>query len=240
MSKASPKTALVTGGARRVGAAFTRALAARGYRVAIHYRSGAAEARAVATEVGGGAQAYPADLAQAGAAAALVAEVARDMGPLDVVVNSASNFYKVPFREVTEELWDEVLAVNLRAPFFIAQSAAAVMREGGSIVNMADLAAFETWPEYMPHGISKAGVVQMTRALARELAPRIRVNAIAPGLVLAPEDMSDAEAERYAASTPLRRNGSPADVVRALEYLIDAPFVTGDVLFVDGGRHVRI
>jgi pteridine reductase len=240
MSKASPKTALVTGGARRVGAAFTRALAARGYRVAIHYRSGAAEARAVAAEVGGGAQAYSADLAQPGAATALVAEVARDLGPLDVVVNSASNFYKVPFREVTEELWDEVLAVNLRAPFFIAQSAAAVMREGGSIVNMADLAAFETWPEYMPHGISKAGVVQMTRALARALAPRIRVNAIAPGLVLAPEDMSDAEAERYAASTPLRRNGSPADVVRALEYLIDAPFVTGDVLFVDGGRHVRI
>jgi pteridine reductase len=162
------------------------------------------------------------------------------MGPLDVVVNSASNFFKVPVREVTEALWDEVLAVNLRAPFFIAQAAATVMRDGGSIVNLADLAAFETWPDYVPHGISKAGIVQMTRALAREFAPRIRVNAIAPGLVLAPEDMSDAEATRYSASTPLRRNGTPADVVRALEYLIDAPFVTGDVLFVDGGRQIRM
>jgi len=239
MSHAATRTALVTGGARRVGAAFTRALAARGYRVAIHYRSGAADARALAADVGGGAQVYAADLAQPGAATALVAEVARDMGPLDVVVNSASNFYQVPFREVTEALWDEVLSVNLRAPFFIAQAAAGVMRDGGTIINMADLAAFETWPDYVPHGISKAGIVQLTRALARELAPGIRVNAIAPGLVLAPEDMSDAEAERYAASTPLRRNGTPADVVRALEYLIDAPFVTGDVLFVDGGRQVR-
>jgi len=239
MSNAATRTALVTGGARRVGAAFTRALAARGYRVAIHYRSGAADARALAADVGGGAQVYAADLAQPGAATALVAEVARDMGPLDVVVNSASNFYQVPFREVTEALWDEVLSVNLRAPFFIAQAAAGVMRDGGTIINMADLAAYETWPDYVPHGISKAGIVQLTRALARALAPGIRVNAIAPGLVLAPEDMSDAEAERYAASTPLRRNGTPAEVVRALEYLIDAPFVTGDVLFVDGGRQVR-
>jgi pteridine reductase len=230
----------VTGGARRVGAAITRALAARGYRVAVHYRSDAAVASALVAEVGGGARTYPADLAQPGAPAALVAQVARDMGPLDVVVNSASNFFKVPVREVTEALWDEVFAVNLRAPFFIAQAAATVMRDGGSIVNMADLAAFETWPDYVPHGISKAGIVQMTRALAREFAPRIRVNAIAPGLVLAPEDMSDAEATRYAASTPLRRNGTPADVVRALEYLIDAPFVSGDVLVVDGGRQIRM
>jgi pteridine reductase len=190
--------------------------------------------------VGGGAQTFRADLVESGAGAGLVAEVARELGPLDVVVNSASNFFKVPVRDVTESLWDETFAVNLRAPFFIARAAAAVMREGGCIVNMADLAAFETWPDYVPHGISKAGIVQMTRALAREFAPRIRVNAIAPGLVLAPADMSEAEAQRFAASTPLARNGTPGDVVRALEYLIDAPFVTGDVLVVDGGRHIRI
>jgi pteridine reductase len=240
VSDPTPRTALVTGGARRVGAAFTRALAARGYRVAIHYRSGAADARAIAADVGGGAQTFAADLAAPGAGAALVAEVAREMGPLDVVVNSASNFFKVPVRDITESLWDETFAVNLRAPFFIARAAAAVMRDGGSIVNMADLAAFETWPDYVAHGISKAGIVQMTRALAREFAPRIRVNAIAPGLVLAPEDMSEEEARRYAASTPLARNGTPADVVRALEYLLDASFVTGDVLVVDGGRRVRV
>lgn len=240
MSTAAYRTALVTGGARRVGAAITRALAARGHRVAIHYRSGADEAQALATEIGGDARIYAADLAVPGAPKALIRQVASDMGPLDVMVNSASNFYKVPVLDVTEAQWDDVFAVNLRAPFFLAQAAAGVMRDGGCIVNMADLAAFETWPDYVPHGISKAGIVQMTRALARQFAPRIRVNAIAPGLVLAPEEMSEAEAVRYATSTPLARNGSPQDVVRALEYLIDANFVTGDVLFVDGGRHVRI
>jgi pteridine reductase len=240
VNPATPRSALVTGGARRVGAAFTRALAARGYRVAIHYRTGAEEAEQLAVDLGNDARCYAADLAAAGAPAELMRQVVADFGPLDVLVNSASNFFKVPVEDVTEPLWDEVFAVNLRAPFFLAQQAAGVMRDGGCIVNMADLAAFETWPDYVPHGIAKAGIVQMTRALARQFAPRIRVNAIAPGLVLAPEDMSEAETVHFARSTPLARNGTPQDVVRALEYLIDATFVTGDVLFVDGGRHVRL
>jgi pteridine reductase len=234
------RIALVTGGARRVGAAFSRALAARGYRVAIHYHTGAGEAERLAAELGGAARCYAADLAAPDAPADLIRRVSADLGGLDVLVNSASNFFKVPLADVTEPLWDEVFAVNLRAPFFLARQAAEVMRDGGCIINMADLAAFETWPDYVPHGIAKAGVVQMTRALARQFAPRIRVNAIAPGLVLAPVDMTPAEAAQFAKSTPLARNGAPQDVVRALEYLIDASFVTGDVLFVDGGRHVRI
>ena len=240
MSAAPGRTALVTGGARRVGAAFSRALAARGYRVAIHYRTGEDEAEQLAAELGGGARCYAADLALPDAPTELIRRVSAELGPLDVLVNSASNFFKVPLADVTEALWDEVFAVNLRAPFFLARQAAGAMRDGGCIINMADLAAYETWPDYVPHGIAKAGVVQMTRALARQFAPRIRVNAIAPGLVLAPEDMSAGEAAQFAKSTPLARNGAPHDVVRALEYLIDASFVTGDVLFVDGGRHVRI
>jgi pteridine reductase len=230
----------VTGGARRIGAAIVRALAARGYEVAMHYNSGAAEAEALVRELDGAATAYQADLAASGAARSLVMQVNRDKGALDVVINSASNFLAVPVRDVTEAQWDDVMAVNLKAPFFISQAAAEVMSDGGCIVNMADLAAFETWPDYVPHSIAKAGVVQMTRTLARQFAPRIRVNAIAPGLVLAPEDMPAAESAAYARSTPLRRNGVPEDVVRAVEYLIDAPFVTGDVLFVDGGRRVRV
>jgi len=136
-------------------------------------------------------------------------------------------------------VWDDVFALNLRAPFFASQAAAARMTDGGAIVNLADLAAFETWPGYVPHGISKAGVVQMTRALARTLGPRIRVNAVAPGAVLLPETWDEGAAERLASTTPLRRLGSPADVVRAVLYLLDADYVTGETLIVDGGRHVR-
>jgi pteridine reductase len=238
MNEVRGRVALVTGGARRIGAAIVRALAARGYQVALHYNSGAAEAQALALQLGGRATTFQADLSIASAATALVHEVTRELGPPHVVVNSASNFLQVAVDDVTEAQWDEVMAVNLRAPFFISQAAARVMGSG-CIVNIADLAAFETWPEYVPHGIAKAGLVQMTRTLARQFAPRIRVNAIAPGLVLAPEDMSDAEAAGYARSTPLARNGTPDDVVRAVEYLIDATFVTGDVLFVDGGRRIR-
>jgi pteridine reductase len=133
-----------------------------------------------------------------------------------------------------------MFATNLRAPFFLAQAAAPYLeRANGAIVNIADLAAFETWPAYVPHGISKAGVVQMTRALARVLGPRVRVNAVAPGAVLLPDDWTDEDAARLAGTTPLRRIGSPADVVAAVRFLIEADFITGETIIVDGGRHVR-
>src|SRR5690606_17276082 len=133
-----------------------------------------------------------ADLADADAPAALVREVASTCGRLDVLVNSAANMLRTPVGAVTVGQWDEIFTLNLRAPFFAAQAAAGVMGEGGLIVNIADLAAFETWGGYIPHGMSKAAVVQMTRALARSLAPAIRVNAIAPGVVLLPEGWEDA------------------------------------------------
>lgn len=237
------RVALVTGAGARVGQAIAVALGGRGMRVAVHYRGSAEGAEATCTAIraaGGEAHAFQADLAEPDAPAQLVDAVAAHFGALDVLVNSAAVMVRTPVGEVTPAEWDAMFAVNLRAPFFCAQAAARAMGEqGGVIVNLADLAAYETWPAYVPHGISKAGVVQMTRALARTLAPRVRVNAVAPGVVLLPEGWDEAASERLRSTTPLARHGSPEDVVRAVLYLLDADFVTGDVLLVDGGRHVR-
>ena len=224
-----------------MGAAVARALAGRGYRVALHYNASRQDAEQVAAEIGGGACTFGANLAEPSAPAELIANVVRDCGSLAVLVNSASNFIRTPLDTVTPAEWDEIFAVNLRAPFFLALEASRHMTAGGGgcIVNMADLAAFETWPAWIPHGAAKAGIVHMTRALARQLAPHVRVNAIAPGVVLLPEHTSADASARLASTTPLGRHGSPDDIVRAVEYLLDATFVTGDVLFVDGGRHVR-
>ena len=236
------RVALVTGAGHRVGRAIAVALGAREMCVAVHYRGAEAGARETARDIvaaGGRAELFQADLAAHGSAARLVGEVAERFGSLDVLVNSAAVMVRTPIGEVTEEEWDAMFAVNLRAPFFAAQAAAARMRDGGVIVNVADLAAFETWPAYVPHGITKAGVVQMTRALARALAPRIRVNGVAPGVVLLPEGWSDEDARRLASTTPLGRLGAPSDVASAVLYLLEADYVTGETLIVDGGRHVR-
>jgi pteridine reductase len=237
------RTALVTGGAHRLGRALATALADAGMRVAIHYNSSSAEADTLVTELSGlghEARAYRADLTDSEAPASLVAAVSRDFRGLDVLVNSAAVMQRTPFDSVTPAEWDNMFALNLRAPFFVSQAAAPLLRNArGSIVNLADLAAFETWPEYIPHGISKAGIVQMTRALARVLAPEVRVNAIAPGAVLLPDHWDAATRAHFAATTPLRRIGSPSDVVEALLYLLRADYVTGETLVVDGGRHVR-
>jgi len=236
------RVALVTGAGRRIGRAIAEALGGRGMHVAVHYHGserGAEETAQAIAAAGSEPQLFRADLGAAGAAPALVNEVARTMGRLDVLVNSAAVMLRTPIGEVKEADWDAMFALNLRAPFFAAQAAAPHMAAGGAIVNIADLAAFETWPAYVPHGISKAGVVQMTRALARVLAPRIRVNAVAPGAVLLPEEWDESAAERLARTTPLGRLGEPRDVVGAVLYLLDADYVTGQTLIVDGGRHVR-
>jgi pteridine reductase len=237
------RVALVTGAGHRVGRALAVALGGRGMRVAVHYRgaeAGAAETCRLVAAAGGEAHPFRADLAEPDAPAALVDAVAAHFGALDVLVNSAAVMERTPVGEVTPERWDAMFAVNLRAPFFAAQAAARHMGErGGAVVNLADLAAFETWPAYVPHGITKAGVVQMTRALARALAPRVRVNAVAPGVVLLPEGWDERASERLRSTTPLARHGSPEDVARAMLYLLDADFVTGETILVDGGRHIR-
>jgi pteridine reductase len=163
-----------------------------------------------------------------------------------VLVNSAAIMRRTPFGEITPDEWDAIFALNLRAPFLLAQAATPALRrssesnsEPAAIVNIADLAAFETWPGYLPHGISKNGIVQMTRSLARILAPAIRVNAIAPGAVLLPEGWSEEDSRHLRESTPLGRLGSPDDVASAMLYLLNADYVTGETIIVDGGRHVR-
>lgn len=239
----SGRVALVTGAGRRVGRALAVALGARGMRVGVHYRGsagGAEETCALVRRAGGEAHPFAADLAEPDAPAALVAAVAGHFGAFDVLVNSAAVMERTPVGEVTPAEWDAMFALNLRAPFFCAQAAARAMGErGGAVVNLADLAAFETWPAYVPHGITKAGVVQMTRALAHALAPRVRVNAVAPGVVLLPDGWHDEAAERLRSTTPLRRHGSPDDVAQAMLYLLEADFVTGETIVVDGGRRVR-
>ena len=237
------RLALVTGAGHRVGRAIALGLAARGMDVAVHYNASEHPARETARSIeslGRRAMVFQANLAERGAPADLVNQVTTAMGPLDVLVNSAAVMVRTPWDTVTEAEWDDMFALNLRASFFAAQAAAISMRgRGGAIVNIADLAAYETWPAYIPHGVTKAGVVQMTRALARVLGPQIRVNGVAPGAVLLPSTWSEADGRRLAETTPLQRLGRPDDVVGAVLYLLEADFVTGETLIVDGGRHVR-
>jgi len=237
------RVALVTGAGIRVGRALAVALGGEGMHVVVHYNSserGARETARLIEEIGGKATLIRADLTKIGAPETLVNDVARDIGALAVLINSSAIMQRTPLGSVTAPQWDAMMAVNLRAPFLLAQAAAPHLeRAGGAIVNIADLAALETWPAYIPHGISKAGVVYMTRALARTLAPGVRVNAIAPGPVLLPEEWNEQDAAKMRESTPLARLGSPQDVVGAMLYLLRADYVTGDVLIVDGGRHVR-
>jgi pteridine reductase len=237
------RVALVTGAGRRVGRALAIALGAEGMRVAVHYHGaleGARETKRLIVAQGGQAALVQADLTDLAAPDHVVAEVLRALGQLDVLVNSAAIMQRTPLGSVSAADWDAMFALNLRAPFLLAQAAAKHLTDvRGAIINIADLAAFETWPGYIPHGISKAGIVYMTRALARTLAPAVRVNAIAPGTVLLPEDWSAEDAERLRETTPLRRLGSPEDVAGAMLFLLRADYVTGETLIVDGGRHVR-
>ena len=181
-----------------------------------------------------------ADLGDTADAERLIDRSVSVRGALDVLVNSAAVMLRTPIGETSAKDWDAMFALNVRAPYFLSQRAAPALRASrGSIVNIADLAAFETWPAYVPHGITKSAVVQMTRALARVLAPEVRVNAIAPGVVLLPEGWNDEDAERLRATTPLQRLGSPEDVAGVMLFLLDAGYVTGEVITVDGGRHIR-
>ncbi len=237
------RVALVTGGAVRVGRAISSALAQDGYRLVIHYNSSAGPAEELVEEIrarGGDAVAIGADLARADEVRRLARDAVDAFGGIDVLVNSASVFPPERLEETDEDLWDHTFAVNLKAPFFLIRHLAPTLRaRKGVVVNLEDLAGIQAWGAYTAHGISKAGMAQLTRVAARALAPDVRVNGIAPGTVLPPDSMDDGEVRRIAETTPLRKNGSPDDVVRALRYLLSADFVTGDTLVVDGGRLLR-
>ncbi len=239
---ASPRVALVTGAGQRVGRVIAEALAAADWSVAVHFhrsRAGADEVVAAVRARGGHAQAFAADLATSEAPDALVREVHAHFGRLDLLCASAAGMVRSPLPDVSAAAFDAIIALNLRAPFLLAQAASRVMLEGGVIVHIADHMAEEPWPGYAVHGIAKAGVIAMTRHLAAALAPKVRVNAVAPGFVLAPEGSDAATAERFARETPLQRIGAPRDVAEAVLFLATAGYMTGEVLFVDGGRRVR-
>jgi pteridine reductase len=238
------KVALVTGAGRRLGRAMAQALADRGMVLGIHYNAsvdGANRLRDDIRRAGGQATCFAADLADPEAARSLPGRVAAELGGLDVLVNSAAVMHRLSLEETTPEQWNTTLDLNLRSVFFCTQGAAPALRAArGKVVNLADLAGLEPWPGFAAHSISKAGVVMLTKILALSLAPDVTVNAIAPGAVLVPEDYSPQERERLARETPLRRLGSPSDVVSALLYLLEGgDFVTGQVLVVDGGRVIR-
>jgi pteridine reductase len=241
--KLDGRVALVTGAGRRVGRALAVGLGRERMHVAVHYNSsvdGAQETASLVQRAGGKATLFSANLLDPNAPTRLIADIGKSLGSLAVLVNSAAVMERTPFGEVTAEAWDSMFALNLRAPFLISQAAAPFLRsERGAIVNIADLAAFESWPGYVPHSISKAGVVKMTSALARVLAPEVRVNAIAPGAVLLPDGWDKESRDHLASTTPLGRLGDPEDVVQAMLYLLRSDYVTGETLIVDGGRHIR-
>lgn len=238
------RVALVTGAGRRLGQAFARALALRGMSVAIHHHTSGAGADDLRREIlahGGHAACFGADLSDPAAAVELPRRVTSQLGRLDVLVNSAAVMHRLSFEETMPDQWDAIMALNLRAAFFVTQGAAASLRAArGKVVNISDLSGLEPWPGFAAHSVSKAGVVMLTRVLARALAPEVTVNALAPGAVLVPEDYDDAERERLARTTPLQRLGTPDDATAALLYLLEGgDYVTGEILAVDGGRHIR-
>jgi pteridine reductase len=239
------KVALVTGAARRMGAAIARRLHGAGASVVLHYRGADAEAAQLEKELNaaraGSALKVKGDLLAPVAPKALVDAALQRFARLDFLVNNASAFYPTAMGQIELGHWEELIGSNLRAPLFLAQAAAPQLAlAGGAIVNIADIHAERPLKGYVVYSLAKAGLVALTRSLALELAPAVRVNAVAPGAIAWPEDgqFDPGERERIVATTPLRRTGSPGEVAQAVHFLCTAPFVTGQVLAVDGGRSI--
>jgi len=239
------KVVLVTGGAKRVGAAIVRRLHGAGARVALHYRSSEADAERLEAELvaarAGSAARLRRDLLEPNAAEELVAAVIERFGRLDLVVNSASIFYPGKIGKIEPRHWDELVGSNLRAPLFVSQAAAPHLKQArGAIVNITDIHAERPLKGFALYSVAKAGLAALTRSLALELAPEVRVNAVAPGAIAWPEDgkFDNAERQRIVATTPLGRIGAPQDIAQAVHFLATAPFVTGQTIAVDGGRSV--
>ncbi|CAI8803868.1 pteridine reductase [Methylococcus capsulatus] len=240
---AAGKVALITGAARRVGAAIAAHLHDQGYRIIVHYHRSETDAATLCDDLNrrrnDSAAAIGADLLVLEALEPLVAAAARRWGRLDALVNNASVFYPTPMGSVTSQQWDELLGSNLRAPFFLVQHALPWLSANrGCVVNLVDIHADRPLKNHPAYSIAKAGLVALTRSLAKELAPAIRVNAVAPGAILWPEQGTDADVQAEILNRiPLGRPGTPLDVAKAVAWFLDqAPYVTGQVLAVDGGR----
>jgi pteridine reductase len=236
------KVALVTGAGKRVGRVIALALAERGAAIAIHYRSSRAGAEELASSIataGGRAQTFVADLERVAEIERMSAEVIAAFGRIDVLVNCASVFYRKPLEELTERDWDVNLDTNLKAPFFLAKFAGAAMRRqgAGKIVNIGDWAGIRPYNNYLPYTVSKSGLIGLTRALAKALAPEVQVNCIALGPVMPPEDYDADEIARLANATLTKTLGTPEDVARAVVFMCEGTdFATGATLMLDGGR----
>jgi pteridine reductase len=243
------KVVLITGGAKRVGAAICRRLHAAGAKLMLHYRASAGEARLLQAELNrvraDSVALIQADLLDLAKLPSLVDQTVMRFGRLDALVNNASSFFTTPMGEIQPAQWDDLMGTNVRAPLFLSQAAAAALKKTqGAIVNISDIHAERPLRNYVVYSVAKAALTGLTRSLARELAPDVRVNAIAPGPILWPDDddqFDEVSRQRIISHTPLRREGTPDDIARAVHFLIaDAPYVTGETINVDGGRHIAM
>lgn len=240
--QAAGKVAIVTGAARRVGRAIGLALAARGAHVVITYNRSAAEAQETQRDIeahGVQGLALQADVTRRHEVEAVVRQVVDRFGRIDILVNNASNYYKTPFGSLTEEQWDDLVDTNLKGTFLMAKCVGDEMLKTGSgkIVNLADWAGLRPYKDYIPYCVAKAGVIALTKGLAKTLAPMIQVNAVAPGPVMLPEDFDERLRKAVIRATPLKRVGSPEDVAQTVLFLIEgSDFITGTTIMVDGGR----
>ncbi|MFO0524120.1 MAG: pteridine reductase [bacterium] len=240
---------LITGGAKRVGAAICRSLHAAGASLMVHYRSSTKEAHALQDELNAvradSVALTRADILKLSSLPSLVNDTVERFGKLDVLINNASSFYASPVGEITEQAWDDLMGTNLKAPLFLSQAAAPHLRRShGCIVNIVDIHAERPLKNYLVYNAAKGGLVTLTRSLARELGPEVRVNAVAPGAIMWPEDgewQDEVSRQRIISSSLLKRVGEPEDIARAVNFLVnDAPYITGQILAVDGGRNVHI
>jgi pteridine reductase len=243
------KVVLITGGAKRVGASICRLLHAGGAKLMIHYRSSAGEARALQSELNllrpNSAAIIQGDLLNLSILPSLVQETITHFGKLDVLINNASSYYPTEIGEIDDTKWEDLIGSNLKAPLFLAQAAAAELRkQHGSIINITDMHVERPKKGYIVYSVAKAGLMTLTKSLALDLAPDVRVNAVAPGPVLWPEDnpqFDEVYRQRVISQTLLKRIGEGDDVAKAVRFLIqDAPFITGQVIAVDGGRSLNL
>lgn len=239
----SVRVALITGAAKRIGAACVRQFHSAGFNVVVHYHRSDLEARHLADSLNqqraDSIRLLKADLARHGEIVQMAEAAMQAWGRLDVLINNASQFTETPFGEISEAAWEAAMAANLKAPFFLAQTLApALSQTGGSIVNIADIHGERGLPGYLPYSVAKAGLLAMTKMLAKELAPQVRVNAVSPGAILWPVDEADAEKQaEILKKVPMQRCGSVEDIARTVQFLAcDALYVTGQNLAVDGGR----
>lgn len=248
MQSLEGKVVLVTGGARRVGAAIARRLHRSGASLMLHYRSSVADARRLQGELNeirpGSVSLLQGDLLDTGKLPHLINHTVTTFGRLDALVNNASTFQASPVGEITEELWHNLVGTNVKAPLFLSQAAAPHLRRvQGAIVNITDIHAELPLKNFVVYTLAKAALAGLTASLARELAPEVRVNAVAPGPILWPDGnaFDELARQRIISHTPLKRVGSPDDIAGAVHYLLtDAPYVTGHTLNVDGGRRISI